>query len=177
MQNNDVTKVNPEFQSAVTYWLCSNLAFFDSDLKVQQTTLPNCEFLGLFANKHFPKGSVVCVYSGVVLKTREALRLEDKSYLMRLGEQCYVDARDSFDVLARYIPSSSLISFVLIRLFFARYINDCISPQFWNVRFDKRPAEKCAFVVAIQDIFPGDEIFVDYGRWYWAGKKPSKILH
>jgi hypothetical protein len=59
---------------------------------------------------------------------------------------------------------------------YVRYINDCISPEFWNVRFDKRPEQKCAFVIATKDISPGDEIFVDYGRWYWAGKKPSKLM-
>lgn len=55
-----------------------------------------------------------------------------------------------------------------------RYINDCIIPEGWNVIFDKRPAESCAYVTAIRDISPNEEIFVDYGRWYWAGKKPVK---
>ena len=31
-----------------------------------------------------------------MLPTREALKVEDKSYLMRLGEQCYIDARLPF---------------------------------------------------------------------------------
>ena len=41
--------------------------------------------------------------------------------------------------------------------------------------FDKRLDEKCAYVVAIRDILPGEELFVDYGRWYWIGKKPVKL--
>jgi hypothetical protein len=122
MQNNDISNVNTEFQNAVTYWLCANVAFLDNDLKVQQTTLPDCKFLGLFANRPFLKGSTVCVYSGKVLKTREALRLADKSYLMRLGEQCYVDALDSFDVLARLLLALLTDSFQLIYSFLSPYV-------------------------------------------------------
>jgi hypothetical protein len=32
-------------------------------------------------------GTVLCRYEGQVLSTTQALRLEDKSYLMRLGAQ------------------------------------------------------------------------------------------
>lgn len=70
-------------------------------LIVKQTSLPGCDFLGLFATKEFPKGSFICKYQGKSLTTREAMRLEDKTYLMRLGEQKYVDAKDNLEVLAR----------------------------------------------------------------------------
>lgn len=73
----------------------------DSLLVVKQTTLKGCEFLGLFANTNYPKGSTICIYTGRELTTKEAMRLEDKSYLMRLGEQCYIDAKETLDVLAR----------------------------------------------------------------------------
>jgi hypothetical protein len=58
----------------------------------------------------------------------------------------------------------------------SRYINDCIVPTGWNVRFDKHPEEKCAYVIALRDIELDEELFVDYGRWYWAGKKPIRLL-
>ncbi len=73
----------------------------DLGLRVDMTSLPNCQFSGLFATKCFAKGEILCVYSGTVLKTLEALRLRDKTYLMRLGEQCYIDAREHEHVLAR----------------------------------------------------------------------------
>jgi hypothetical protein len=73
----------------------------DAGLRVAPTSLPNCDFLGLFATKYFAKDSILCVYTGTVLRTKEALRLNDKSYLMRLGEQCYVDAREDLSILAR----------------------------------------------------------------------------
>ncbi len=40
--------------------------------------------------------------------------------------------------------------------------------------FDKRYDEKVAYVRAIRDIYPGEEIFVDYGRWYWLKKAPVR---
>eukprot|EP00981_Chlorochromonas_danica_P002664 scaffold521_cov177-Ochromonas_danica.AAC.18 len=120
----------------------------NEDLVVKKTTLPKCNFLGLFAKRKFSKGETVCVYHGTVLRTAEALRLEDKAYLMRLGEQCYVDSKFTMHCLARYI-------------------NDCRNPKRWNVQFDKRPSELCALVIATREIQPGEEVFVDYGRWYW----------
>jgi hypothetical protein len=71
------------------------------DLYVKQTLLKNCDFLGLFANRAYQKDELVCKYYGDVLSTREAMNLEDKSYLMRLGEQCYVDAKHHMHVVAR----------------------------------------------------------------------------
>jgi len=75
------------------------------------------------------------------------MRLEDKTYLMRLGEQSYVDAREHTDVLARYI-------------------NDCGNSFFHN---DKRPDEGFALVVTKRRINAGEEVYLDYGPFYWAG--------
>jgi SET domain-containing protein len=107
-------------------------------------------FLGLFASRKIVEGEQVCEYAGTVLRTAEAMHLEDKSYLMRLGNQCYVDSL--------HCPHC-----------IARYINDCRNPAGVNVRFDKDPEAECARVVATRDIACGEELFVDYGKWYWAG--------
>lgn len=42
--------------------------------------------------------------------------------------------------------------------------------------FDKRPEDKCAYVRAMKDILPGEEIFVDYGKWYWLKKAPVRFV-
>lgn len=55
-------------------------------------------------------------------------------------------------------------------------MNDCIIQQGHNVVFDKQPDQACAFVVALRDISPGEELFIDYGKWYWAGKRPTGML-
>lgn len=114
--------------------------------------------LGLFAAKDFKEGETVEFYRGKVLRTCDALRLKDKSYLMRLGEQCYVDARDS--------PFS-----------LARYINDCRNLAGYNVRFDKRASDHCAVVIATRDILQNEEIFADYGKLYWLGSElvPTRL--
>lgn len=72
-----------------------------SSFLVQKTSLPGCDFDGLFTNSKCMKDELVCKYVGKVLRTVEAMRLDDKSYLMRLGEQCYVDAREDLTCYAR----------------------------------------------------------------------------
>ncbi len=52
---------------------------------------------------------------------------------------------------------------------------DLRSPSLHNVRFDKLPEERKAVVVALRAIAPGEELFVDYGRWYWL-KSPGTVL-
>ena len=100
--------------------------------------------LGLFTTQARAQGEEICYYTGTQIRFLDALRLPDKSYLMRLGPQCYIDARQHADVAARYI-------------------NDCRNSRGYNARFDKRPAEGRAAVIATRDIAAGAELFVDYG--------------
>jgi hypothetical protein len=39
----------------------------------------------------------------------------------------------------------------------------------------KAPKAKCAWVIALRKIEKGEELFADYGRWYWATMKPTKV--
>ena len=98
----------------------------------------------------------MCEYRGDVLRTKYAIKLADKSYLMRLGPQVYIDARTRPDVLGRFI-------------------NDCRDPTTYNVSFIKLPSEEMALVVALKDIVCGDELYVDYGRMYWLGLRPNRL--
>ncbi|KAJ1432752.1 hypothetical protein B484DRAFT_327129 [Ochromonadaceae sp. CCMP2298] len=146
--------MNLEFGLSVRIYTAS--ALHDANLSVRPTTLPNCDFLGLFANKSFETGDVVCRYVGDWLRTADAIRLKDKSYLMRLGEQSYVDARPHDRVLARYI-------------------NDCINQGGWNVEFVKLPEQGCALVVATRPIAAWEELFVSYGKRYWMLQRPIRL--
>ena len=114
--------------------------------------------MGLFATKNIKYGELICCYYGENLCTADALKRVDKSYLMRLGEQCYVDALDNLECCARYI-------------------NDCRNPLCYNATFDKCPVEHLARVVAIRDIDAGEEIFVNYGKWYWLQLSSSKLTY
>ena len=128
-------------------------------LDVGLSTIGKVAGFGLFARKSFLAGEVICVYEGDFYRTKDAIRLKDKSYLMRLGPQCYVDALNRGDVPARYI-------------------NDCRNPLLHNVYFDKRPEDRQAHVTAIRTIEKGEELFVDYGKRYWAGSdlKPKRLF-
>lgn len=125
-------------------------------LEVRTSQLGEGTGNGLFCREPIPAGSRICVYCGRILHTREAMRLQDKSYLMKLGPQLYVDALGDESIAARYI-------------------NDCRNPAVYNVYFDKRPDEEKAYVTAQRDISTGEELFVDYGRWYWASLKPQRL--
>jgi SET domain-containing protein len=57
----------------------------------------------------------------------------------------------------------------------ARYINDCRIPNMYNAIFVKDPVRRCAYVIASCSIKANQEIFVDYGKWYWAMLKPNKV--
>ncbi|DAZ98551.1 TPA: hypothetical protein N0F65_007050 [Lagenidium giganteum] len=116
--------------------------------------IPNAGF-GLFATQRHVKGSVVCEYTGKIWPNAAAWKLKDKSYLMKLGDGKYVDARECPDVLARYI-------------------NDCRRKNAYNVTFEKRPQEDKALVVALRDIEVDEELYVDYGRFYWVA---YNLLH
>ena len=120
----------------------------NADVAVKTSRLPGAG-LGLFAVRSFAVGDLVCEYTGTVLDSA-ARSLEDKSYLMRLGEGVFVDARTHYDV-------------------HARYINDCRDKRVHNVSFDKRPSEQRALVVASRPIAAGDELYASYGPLYWLG--------
>ncbi|CAJ1372424.1 unnamed protein product [Effrenium voratum] len=126
------------------------------EMEVRPSLLGEDAGKGLFVLQAVPAGQVLCEYRGKLLCTAEAMRLEDKSYLMRVGPQEYIDAREDIEVLARFI-------------------NDCRNPAVHNVRFEKRPGEGRALVVAARPIRAGEELFVDYGKWYWASLRPNRI--
>ena len=112
--------------------------------------------LGLFATQDFSEGDLICVYFGASLGTAQAIRLQDKAYLMRLGADAYVDAG--------FFPCCS-----------ARYINDCRNPLGHNCRFEKIPERRSAEVRAVRRIPRGSELYASYGRWYWLAQPSSRL--
>ena len=90
---------NHDFELAVNIYVSRIL--YNGSLYVASTSLPNCNFLGLYAKRYFKRGETVCKYLGDNMRTIDAIRLQDKSYLMRLGEQTYIDALSHEQVYAR----------------------------------------------------------------------------
>lgn len=93
--------LNSEFDEPITRYISD--IFQSRKVEVRTTLIPGCSFDGLFAAQDLQEGELICIYSGVCLRTKDALKVKDKSYLMRLGEQCYIDAKDCLDVYARYV--------------------------------------------------------------------------
>lgn len=94
-----ISYMNKEFQLYSTIYAYHLL--YNDNLKIKITTLPNCDFNGLYTKKSYCYDEVICQYYGDKMRTIEAIRLKDKSYLMRLGEQCYIDAKNYPLIYAR----------------------------------------------------------------------------
>ena len=91
---------NKEFENCTIFWNQWHTAITPSALEVRPSWI-NQSFLGLFAKEFIRKGQIVCYYRGRQLNTVEAFRIDDKSYLMRICSQIYIDAKDSPECLAR----------------------------------------------------------------------------
>ncbi|KAJ1454880.1 hypothetical protein M885DRAFT_484165 [Pelagophyceae sp. CCMP2097] len=128
-------------------WYAVQCAAEDDGLFVAPSKI-SAAGLGLYTATARQRGDVLCEYRGTVLRTRAALRLGDKRYLMRLGPQCYVDSRPHLHVKARYV-------------------NDARKSGPSNVEFVKEPQLHRALVVATNAISAGDELYVSYGALYW----------
>lgn len=102
-------ELNPEFTTALSWIQCQDRWNSCEHLLIAPTTLRGCFFDGLFAARKLHANEIVCKYEGKVLRTQQALRLGDKSYLMRLGEQCYVDAKDCYHVHARSSHTTTIM--------------------------------------------------------------------
>jgi len=135
-----------------------------------------------------PKGTMILEYSGAVLSTGEAMRRgregEETGYLMRLGmgpkaplslEGPNAPERQADDTAASSVddlvnPATSIIwidaSANLSTI--ARYINDCRNPIGHNTEFVKQPHRHVAQVVTTRDIALHEELFINYGKFYWG---------
>ena len=94
------------------------------------------------------------MYSGDhngVLTSAQAELIIDKSYLMRLAPNRFINGKQSGSM--------------------ARFINDCRDKRHYNATFVKMPERECALVVATRDIKPDEEIFASYGAAYWFGRR------
>mmetsp|Transcript_28497 Transcript_28497/g.51170 ORF Transcript_28497/g.51170 Transcript_28497/m.51170 type:complete len:205 (-) Transcript_28497:207-821(-) len=108
---------------------------------------------GLFATVGFSQGELVCVYTGTVLSLIQLMQTEDRDYVMGgFGLNRHVDAKSHPQVLARYI-------------------NDNLEPGKRNVKFIKLPAQCKALVIALRDITPGEELYVEYGEVHWRNRQ------
>ena len=165
----------------------------DTHLSVGPSRIPGAQH-GLFAAQKLAKHSICCYYSGDLHNACSWQRLDDASYVLRIGA---VSSRPWwYDALCERVdertfessgPGSiySKLRIVWDRImaetrrsedFFvnptnlqikARYINDCLDPTRHNVTFVLDPTHDRAAVVTLRDIDVGEELYVSYGQAYW----------
>tara|TARA_B100000795_G_C22624525_1_gene370156 strand:- start:67 stop:624 length:558 start_codon:yes stop_codon:yes gene_type:complete len=122
-------------------------------LVVQNSTIPQAGN-GLFTTRSFPKGALLCVYSGTSVSFAQAMKRQRDGihgdYVMGgFGLNWRVDAEPHPEVLARYINDHYL------------------QPMKTNVKFIKLKEQRVALIVTLRDLIPGEEIFASYGQGYW----------
>jgi SET domain len=109
--------------------------------------------MGLFVDRDYEAGEVVCTYVGRCLTLLQMLRTRDWTYMMdcgkdRRGQRVHLDARHQ--------PRSK-----------AAYINHHFDRDRVNVVCDEMPDERKCLVLASRRILRGEELYMDYGLKYW----------
>ena len=125
-------------------------------VKVKKSLVPGDSGWGLYADKKIKKGTIICGYDGIIV-TEEALAREgiNRDYMaeaikdQRTGERIYVDA---IQELSGY----------------GRFAQDPIDEELVNAKIVWRKG--AMVIIAMDDICPGEEIYVHYGLDYWKDR-------
>ena len=133
---------------------CGEKTGFEKDLEVKPSLIPSAG-KGLFTKVRIPKGSYLGHYTGRFITDKEHDRLfkEDKwHYVMGL-----------LDCAAKNTGGYTLIDGVNGNIF--SRLNHA-PREFQNVRFLKICEYPYVKIIALRDIEPGEELYVDYGPDY-----------
>jgi SET domain len=170
----------------------------DPHLHVKASHIPKAQ-LGLFAAQTLPAHTVCCYLSGDVHSAKSSQSkemLSDASYLLRVGgtpsqpwwysalasssNQDYKVFQEEWDALGRTMSSEIFVDPTHPNIK-ARYMNDCLCDELYNVQFVWDPAGERAAVVTLREIEAGEELYVSYGPAYWesleatTGIVPQKL--
>lgn len=127
----------------------------DDILVVKTSSIPNAG-QGLFYEPTdnesiLHSGTIICYYAGHRHNFLSQKNLADKSYLLNVSGNLFVDPGPLLAIKARYI-------------------NDPLNDELINCEFVPQPyLFRCA-VVATRDIKPKEELFVSYGEMYWSNQ-------
>jgi SET domain-containing protein len=103
--------------------------------------------LGLFSRVRIQAGDTIGAYTGKIISDHQANkpRYRDSKYILWVCKDCNIVGEGP---LANY----------------TRYINHADKP---NARIVASTRWKKARIEAIKRILPGQEVFIDYGPYYW----------
>ena len=144
-----------EHWCTLQYYLLQHMS--TSNVFVSLSQIPNAG-LGLYTSRPYIEGDTIGQYQGVPLTTKAAMHLVEKEYLIRIGPQCYLNAKDMYHC-------------------FFRYMNDVRVTRDYNASFYKDMKRKQVNVIATRDLKANEEIYVDYGKWYWIAYNLAHPLH
>ncbi|WP_018612068.1 SET domain-containing protein [Segetibacter koreensis] len=135
------------------------MALLEKQLEVKESNIPGAG-KGLFTNKFIPKGARIVEYKGRIRTWKEVQHDDFNYYIFFVAENHIIDA-------SRHKKS------------FGRYINDAKGLQKINGLHNN--AEFVidglkVFVQATKNIAAGAEIFVSYGKDYWAVIRKNKKI-
>jgi len=132
---------------------------YHMNVEVKKSKIPNAG-KGLFAKALFKRGDQIIEYTGDQITWAECQKRNEAldgvgAYYFYISEKKCIDALYRLDSLARYVNDAA--GFVRI------------SGIRNNSKFEIIKGKP--FIVASRNIFPGDEIYVGYGREYWAAMR------
>lgn len=161
----------------------------DSHLQIGTSKIPKAQ-LGLFAAKDFPPNTICCYYSGDIHSAKSSQSsdmLSDASYLLRIGtvssEPWWYNALQTDDsskplskewdaIMEACANTEFFVDPTNLRIK-ARYINDCLCSDQYNVEFVWDPRGERAAVVTLRKIRAGEELYVSYGQAYWESMEAT----
>ncbi|HTC01480.1 MAG TPA: SET domain-containing protein-lysine N-methyltransferase [Ferruginibacter sp.] len=126
------------------------MALLEKDLIVKTSSLPNSG-KGLFTKVFIPKKTLIVEYQGEICKWKDVEDNFDNGYIYYVNRNHVIDAGKSVKFLARYANDA----FGLSKIKGTRN----------NSKYKTKGRQ--VFIESVEDIHPGEEIFVSYGEEYW----------
>ena len=124
----------------------------DNNFTLKESTLPGAG-KGLFTLDFIPKGTCIIEYKGTITTWKNVNHLDGKNaYVFYVNRNHVVDANDHHLELARYINDAKGL----------KKIKGITNNAYYVVK------KKQIFVYALKNIAADSEIFVAYGKEYWA---------
>jgi hypothetical protein len=132
-------------------YLCKNHLLSQLGLFIDKSQIPNSG-LGLFSNRFFRKGDIICDYRGQkILNTTVS---KDNKYILEIDKKYSIDGEPSTCNFGRFANMARTKD---TELKTGKKLKN--NSQITNA--------KPPNIVATRIIHPGDEILLSYGRVYW----------
>jgi uncharacterized protein len=136
------------------------MTLLEKDLVVKKSTLPHAG-KGLFTKKFIPKGTRIVEYKGRISTWKELSNNgHDSRYIFYVKRDYVIDAEPYKKAIARFANDAGGVTRI-------KGVNN-------NAYYEQDGLQ--IFITAKKDIEAGSEIFVGYGKEYWAAVRYNNTL-